>query len=102
VFIYLKFESGINIVMTKLLSISHDLFYITDCETVPELVKGTINYVPNTEYQGKAEFKCVTGYTLVGSSFRTCMAGGTWSDSNPICQINGKLFLKVCVCVPLV
>ena len=32
-----------------------------------------------------ARYTCSTGYTLEGSSSRTCLAGGYWSGHQPSC-----------------
>ena len=33
-----------------------------------------------------AKYTCSTGYTLEGSSSRTCLAGGYWSGQQTTCQ----------------
>ena len=35
---------------------------------------------------GKAVYKCNYGYKLYGSSFRKCLYGGVWDDSQPTCK----------------
>ena len=39
----------------------------------------------STLYTGKATYVCRTGYTLKGSSSRTCQANGQWNGSVPQC-----------------
>ena len=33
-----------------------------------------------------ATYSCDTGYNLNGSVSRMCMAGGQWSEGDPLCQ----------------
>ena len=39
-------------------------------------------------------FHCQRGYRLVGSRRCTCQANGTWSDSFPSCQPQGKFIVS--------
>ncbi|XP_053398283.1 neurogenic locus Notch protein-like [Mercenaria mercenaria] len=61
---------------------------IKDCGTLATPLNGNLQYTPNTEYLGLAEFSCITGYTLMGDATRTCQDTGVWGGTNPICQIN--------------
>ena len=38
-----------------------------------------------TTYQSNVTYECDPGLSLVGVSFRTCGADGTWSGSQPSC-----------------
>ncbi|CAI7994706.1 P-selectin [Geodia barretti] len=38
-------------------------------------------------YQETATYACETGFNLVGMSERVCQSDGTWSGSDPTCQI---------------
>ena len=35
---------------------------------------------------GRATYTCNSGFTLVGSSTRTCLSDGSWSGSRPFCN----------------
>ena len=35
---------------------------------------------------GTATYTCYNGFSLVGSSTRTCLSNGSWSGSQPICN----------------
>ncbi|XP_052811571.1 neurogenic locus notch homolog protein 1-like [Mya arenaria] len=61
---------------------------IKDCSTLSSPTHGAVAYVPNTQYQGNAEFSCDIGYTLSGTSTRTCLSTGIWSDASPVCVVN--------------
>ena len=45
-----------------------------------------------TTFNSTAIFSCDVGYELNGSLYRTCLASGNWSESQPSC--NGKYRLK--------
>ena len=46
----------------------------------------------NRPFSSTAVHSCNTGYTLTGGSTRTCVSGGSWDGSPPMCQS------KSCVC----
>jgi len=39
------------------------------------------------EFEDTVHFSCIPGYDLVGSDMITCQSDGTWSHSEPVCQI---------------
>ena len=51
---------------------------------------GTIDYTSGTTYQSVAVFTCNNGYTMTTDNTRTCLAGGTWSNANAVCDPVGK------------
>ena len=42
--------------------------------------------VHGTTESSTVEYSCVEGYALNGTSERTCMSSGEWSEMLPICQ----------------
>ena len=44
------------------------------------------SYGDLTTYPNKVSFQCDEGFTLKGSSLRTCMANGSWSGNNASCE----------------
>ena len=46
---------------------------------------GDVN-VPETTFQAVATYSCISGYSLVGDSIRTCQANGSWSGQIPQCS----------------
>ena len=78
-----------------------------DCGLLPNITNGMLSYNPQGQDQtlvgATATFTCNTGYTLNGSSMRTCQTGGAWSGSDPTCdgkynvlQINEWPFIFLC------
>ncbi|XP_072035696.1 mannan-binding lectin serine protease 1-like [Amphiura filiformis] len=41
----------------------------------------------NFTYTQRVRFSCREGYTLVGSEWRTCMADGSWSGDEAVCEL---------------
>ena len=41
------------------------------------------------------EYTCSSGYDLVGSSSRTCLPDGTWTENTPQC-IRRKYIMRTC------
>ena len=57
-----------------------------DCGPLDSPENGTVFLPFGTAFGSFALYSCFTGYNLVGSSFRTCLASGNWSGSAPTCQ----------------
>ena len=66
-------------------------FPITDCSALTTPSDGSVNYSNGTTYLSVATFDCRVGYTLEGNMSRTCLANESWSNDDPICEINGKM-----------
>ncbi|MBI5498035.1 MAG: choice-of-anchor D domain-containing protein [Deltaproteobacteria bacterium] len=57
---------------------------VAACNSLTSPSNGTVS-APTTTYGSIATYSCNTGYTMNGSSTRTCEAGGSWSGSAPSC-----------------
>ena len=75
----------------------HDVFLIltVDCGNLTDPANGSVNHTAGTTVGQTANYRCNTGYGLVGDSNRTCQAIGNWSESAPTCQ--GMLLHSVCL-----
>ena len=56
-----------------------------DCGNVDQPSFGDVN-APETTFQAIATYSCISGYSLVGDSKRTCQANGSWSGQIPKCN----------------
>ena len=56
-----------------------------DCGNVDQPSFGDVN-APETTFQAIATYSCISGYSLVGDSKRTCQANGNWSGQIPKCN----------------
>ncbi|CAH1797704.1 unnamed protein product [Owenia fusiformis] len=61
--------------------------FLNYCPSLPEIANG-IKSGNGTAYNTVVNYTCDTGYTLVGSSSRLCLANSTWSGTNTTCIIN--------------
>jgi len=59
---------------------------IVSCPTLTEASPLSVN-VSSLTYFSVATYLCIIGYSLSGSSTRTCLADGTWSGLAPTCDI---------------
>ncbi|XP_064386870.1 sushi, von Willebrand factor type A, EGF and pentraxin domain-containing protein 1-like [Halichondria panicea] len=57
-----------------------------ECPTPAYLNNGLVTY-SGTTFTNEATYSCDYGYTLQGSTTRTCNANGGWQPSEPFCQI---------------
>lgn len=61
-----------------------------ECNTTSLNIDNFMNgeiVVGNITVGSSAVFTCKTGFTLTGPSSRVCLSDGSWSGSNPICNI---------------
>ncbi|XP_064386127.1 sushi, von Willebrand factor type A, EGF and pentraxin domain-containing protein 1-like isoform X2 [Halichondria panicea] len=54
--------------------------------TCPTLTNIAVN-VPSNNFGSTATYTCNTGYTINGDTTRMCQADGTWSGTEPTCQL---------------
>ena len=59
---------------------------VVDCGTLSSPERGQVSHTGRTTFGQTATYSCDTGYNLVGSSTRTCLAIGVWSGSASMCQ----------------
>ena len=57
-----------------------------DCSSLPDPANGQVDHTAGTSLGQTAQYRCNTGYNLVGDSTRTCQASRNWSGSAPTCQ----------------
>jgi hypothetical protein len=68
------------------------------CPALPGPTGGAV-LAPMLTYGSKATYSCNTGYTLNGSTMRTCQNDGTWDGTAPTCDIN-RFLLTVTISGP--
>ena len=56
-----------------------------DCCSLPNPINGRVQF-PDTTVGSVANYSCFFGYTLNGTSTRTCEADGEWSGDPPTCD----------------
>ncbi len=71
----------------------------TTCPDLSSLINGMIMYSAgspgNRPFSSSATYSCSNGYTLTGSTTRTCVSGGSWSGSAPTCK--GEVMTCTCL-----
>ena len=80
---------------------------VVDCGLLPNITNGMLSYSAQGQDQTllgvTVTYTCNTGYTVNGSSMRTCLTDSAWSGSDPTCdgkysvlQINEWPFIFLC------
>ncbi len=73
----------------------------TTCSDLAVPANGVISYNMETTslrpVKTVATYTCVTGYTLIGGSTRTCGSSGVWSGSPPVCHRKWNGLCTVCL-----
>ena len=64
-------------------------FIFVDCGSLEEPLLGFVN-VKETTFNSTATYTCSAGYEILGSSNRTCLGNGSWSQVAPTCVPVGK------------
>ena len=59
---------------------------VVDCGQLNSISNGQVDTSSGTIYNQTVTYSCYTGYYLVGSSVRTCLANGMWSFTAPVCE----------------
>ena len=63
------------------------ILFIVQC---PMLMNVTLtnctNGTTNPAFEDTCTFSCNTGYEIQGPNDRTCLANGSWSGGNPVCE----------------
>ncbi len=79
-------------ILIRILPVLVVLFVVMICTHLMDLANGGIAYnmeletIDNRPVDTVATYTCGTGYTLNGTSTRTCETDGMWSGSTPTCE----------------
>ena len=69
--------------------------HVVPCNELPQPEHGSVicDYGDDgtTSYQDVCRYTCVEGFELIGSSSRSCLGTGMWSDNEPMCRRGGSL-----------
>ena len=58
------------------------------CSRLSSPSNGAVTFSSSSLSSGtNATYTCDSGYSLIGSSFRTCRSYGYWSGSRPYCRL---------------
>ena len=57
---------------------------VVDCGNLQDIPNGQVR-LSTTTFGSTATYTCDPGYSVVGTSTRTCLASGFWSGREPTC-----------------
>ena len=60
---------------------------MVECGFLPEIPFGDVYYHQSRSYLHNVTYYCDYGYTLNGSTQRTCQMNNVWSDDHPTCDL---------------
>ena len=61
------------------------LLLVVDCLNLTSLSNGQVSLTTST-FGSVAMYTCEEGYLVVGSATRECLANGSWSQQEPVCE----------------
>ena len=67
------------------------------CPTLDPPSNGGLEIAGPGGYEVVATYSCDTGFSLVGMSERSCQSDGTWSGSEPTCEVRMIMFKLSCL-----
>ena len=56
------------------------------CDVLKEVLNAILELTNGNLFGSVATYTCLDGYSLVGDSSITCLASGSWSNKEPVCQ----------------
>ena len=73
---------------------------VVDCNALVVMNPGPGNLVldqsDGTLFTNVTTYSCDDGYNVIGSATRTCMADGSWSGTEPVCECKSPDDEKKC------
>ena len=61
------------------------IIIVINCGDLTSPLNGNVS-VDGTVYESTAMYMCNDGYILVGEHHRHCLANGSWSHKQPLCE----------------
>lgn len=61
------------------------MFLVMQCGSLEDPANGRVS-LSGTSFGAEATYTCITGFALVGTEIRTCLADGSWTGVAPICS----------------
>ena len=67
------------------------MFLHKDCPSLTNITNGMVETLHGLSTGQIATYTCNPGYDIIGDLTRTCQENGSWSGSEPFCQIKGNV-----------